>query len=57
MSFQAHLDAVEDTGKSPDELLAETAQRGYRPDESTPPRLGGKANLDHAAGPTARSMP
>jgi hypothetical protein len=33
MSFQAYLDAVEDkTGKTPDELLAEAAQRGYGPE-------------------------
>ena len=32
MSFQAYLDAIEDkTGKTPDELLAEAAGRGYDP--------------------------
>lgn len=33
MSFQAYLDAIEDkTGKTPDELLGEAAERGYGPD-------------------------
>jgi hypothetical protein len=33
MSFQAYLDAVEDkTGRTPQELLAEAAARGYGPD-------------------------
>ncbi len=33
MSFQAYLDAVEDkTGKTPEELVALAAQRGYGPD-------------------------
>src|SRR4051812_10703003 len=33
MSFQAYLDAVEDkTGKTPNELLAVAAERGYGPD-------------------------
>jgi hypothetical protein len=33
VSFQAYLDALEDkTGKTPNELLAEAAQRGYGPD-------------------------
>lgn len=32
MSFQAYLDAIEDkTGKTPNELLAEAAKRGYGP--------------------------
>jgi hypothetical protein len=32
VSFQAYLDAVEDkTGKTPNELLAEAAERGYGP--------------------------
>jgi hypothetical protein len=32
MSFQAYLDALEDkTGKTPDELLALAAERGYGP--------------------------
>ena len=33
MSFQAYLDAVEDkTGRTPEQLLAEAADRGYGPD-------------------------
>lgn len=32
MSFQAYLDAIEDkTGKTPNELLAVAAERGYGP--------------------------
>jgi hypothetical protein len=33
MSFQAYLDAIEDrTGKTPEELLALAAERGYGPE-------------------------
>ncbi len=41
MSYQAYLDAIErKTGKTPAELLAEAAQRGYTPTTKTAEVVG-----------------